>query len=98
MSGHSLLQGIFPTQGLNLGLLHCRQILYNLSFITLVSMVAQTVKNLPAVPETQIQSLGWEDPLEKEMATHSGILAQKIPWTEEPGGLQSMGSQKVRCI
>ena len=50
-------------------------------------MVAQTVKNLPAVPETQIQSLGWEDPLEKEMATHSGILAQKIPWTEEPGGL-----------
>ena len=59
-------------------------------------MVAQTVKNLPAVPETQIQSLGWEDPLEKEMATHSGILAQKIPWTEEPGGLQSMGLQRVR--
>ena len=58
-------------------------------------MVAQTVKNLPAVPETQIQSLGWEDPLEKEMATHSGILAQKIPWTEEPGGLQSMGSQRA---
>ena len=59
-------------------------------------MVAQTVKNLPAMPETQIQSLGWEDPLEKEMAIHSGILAQKIPWTEEPGGLQSVGLQRVR--
>ena len=59
-------------------------------------MVAQTVKNLPAMPETQIQSLGWEAPLEKEMATHSSILAQKIPWTEEPGGLPSMGLQRVR--
>ena len=46
--------------------------------------------------ETQVQSLGWEDPLEKEMATHSSTLAWKIPWTEEPGGLQSMGSQRVR--
>ena len=54
------------------------------------------VKNLPAVQETWVQSLGWEDPLEKEMATHSSILAWEIPWTEEPGGLQSMGSQKVR--
>ena len=93
---HVLLEGIFPTQGLNLGLLHCRQILYNLSFTTLASMVAQTVKNLPAMPETQIQSLGWEAPLEKEMATHSSILVQKIPWTEEPGGLPSMGLQRVR--
>ena len=59
------------------------------------SLVAQSVKNLPAVQETQIQSLGWEDPLEKEMATHSSILAWKISWTEEPGGLQSMGSQRV---
>ena len=59
-------------------------------------MVAQTVKNLPAMPETQIQSLDWEAPLEKEMATHSSILAQKIPWTEEPGGLPSMGLQRVR--
>ena len=59
-------------------------------------MVAQTVKNLPAMPETQIQSLGWEAPLEKEMATHSSILVQKIPWTEEPGGLPSMGLQRVR--
>ena len=49
--------------------------------------VAQTVKNLPAMQETQIQSLGQEDPLEKEMATHSSILAWEIPWTEEPGGL-----------
>ena len=54
------------------------------------------VKNLPAVQETQVQSLGWEEPLEKGMATHSSILAWEIPWTEEPGGLQSMGSQRVR--
>ena len=53
------------------------------------------VKSLPAMQETQIQSLGWEDPLEKEMATHSSILAQKIPWTEELGRLQFMGSQRV---
>ena len=60
------------------------------------SLVAQTVKRLPAVRETRVQSLGWEDPLEKEMATHSSTLAWKIPWTEEPGRLQSMGSQRVR--
>ena len=59
-------------------------------------LVAQWVKNLPAVQETRNQSLGWEDPLEKEMATHSSILSWKISWTEEPGGLQSMGSQRVR--
>ena len=59
------------------------------------SLVAQSVKNLPAVQETRVQSLGWEDPLEKEMATHSSILAWKISWTEESGGLQSMGSQSV---
>ena len=53
------------------------------------------VKNLPAIQETQVQSLGWEDPLEKEMATHSSILAWRIPWTEGPGGLQSMGLQRV---
>ena len=56
------------------------------------------VKRLPAVPavwETQVRSLGWEDPLEKEMATHSSTLAWKIPWTEEPSRLQSMGSQRV---
>ena len=54
------------------------------------------VKDLPTIQETQIPSLGWEDPLEKGMATHSSIPAWKIPWTEEPGGLQSMGSQRVR--
>ena len=59
------------------------------------SLVAQLVKNLPAVQETQIWPLGWEDPLEKEMATHSSILAWKIPWIENPGGLQSMGSQEL---
>ena len=62
----------------------------------LSSLVAQMVKNLHAVQETQVQSLGWEDPLEKQMTTPSSILAWKIPWTEEPGGLQSMGSQRVR--
>ena len=56
--------------------------------------VAQTVQKLPAVQETWVRSLGGEDPLEKGMATHSGILAWRIPWTEEPGGLQSMGSKK----
>ena len=55
------------------------------------TLVAQSVKNLRAMQETQVQSLGWEDPLEKEMATHSIIPAWKIPWTEEPGGLQSIG-------
>ena len=59
------------------------------------SLVAQMVKRLPAVQETQIQSLGRDDPLEKEMATHSSILAWEIPWTEEPGGLQPIGSQRV---
>ena len=57
--------------------------------------MAQTVKNPPAMQETWVLSLGWEDPLEKEMTTHSSILAWKIPWTEEPGGLQSTGSQRV---
>ena len=57
--------------------------------------MAQMVKSLPAMQETWIQSLGQEDPLEKEMATHSSILAWKIPWMEEPGGLQSMGLQRV---
>ena len=59
------------------------------------SLVAQMVKNLPTVQETWVQSLGLEDMLEKGIATHSSILAWRIPWTEEPGGLQSMGSQGV---
>ena len=60
--------------------------------LSMASLVAQTVKNLPAVQETWVQFLGREDPLEKEMATHSSIIAWEIPWTEEPGRLQSMGS------
>ena len=56
------------------------------------SLVAQTVKNLPAVQETWVRSLGWEEPLEKEMPTHSSVLAWKIPWTEEPGRLQTIVS------
>ena len=62
----------------------------------LYSLVAQTVKCLPTMQETGVQSLGQEDPLEKEMATHSSTLAWKTPWMEEHGGLQSMGSQRVR--
>ena len=60
------------------------------------SMVAQTVKNSPAIWETWVQSLGWEDLLEKGIATHSSILVWRISWTEEAGGLQYMGSQRVR--
>ena len=101
-----LLQRIFPTQELNPGLLHCRQILYRLSysgspkdsiyvfkFRNSVSRLnydfpgVQTVKHLLTMRETQVRSLGWEDPLEKETATHSSTLAWKIPWTEEPGRL-----------
>ena len=92
----------YPTQGSNLHLLtlgggffttHLQQLLPGLNHRAF--LLAQTVKNLPTMQETQVQSLGQEDPLEKGMATHSSILAWKIPWTEEPGGLQSMGSQRV---
>ena len=69
----------------------CMQVPFSYS----ISLVDQTVKNLPAMQETQVWSLGWEDPLEKRVATLSSILAWKIPWTEEPGRLQSMESQKV---
>ena len=62
----------------------------------MASLVARTVKNLPAVLESRVQFLGQKDPLEKGIATHSSILAYRITWTEEPGGLQSMGSQRVR--
>ena len=57
--------------------------------------MVQTVKHLPTMRETRVRSLVWEDPLEKELATHSSILVWRIPWTEEPGRLQSMGSQRV---
>ena len=59
------------------------------------SLLAQTVKCLSTMRKTRVRSLGWEDPLEKEMAIHSSTIAWKIPWTEEPGRLQSMGSQRV---
>ena len=64
-------------------------------FLIWASLVAQTIKNLPAMQEMWVRPLGWEDALEKGMATHSSIPAWRIPWTEEPSGLQSMGSQRV---
>ena len=66
-----------------------------ISYSAKVSLVAQMVKNLLAMQETQVQFLGQEDPLEKRLATHSSIFAWRIPWTEEPGGLPSTGSQRV---
>ena len=63
--------------------------------LQMASLVLQRLKHLPAMRETWVRSLGQEDPLEKEMATHSSILAWRIPWTEESGGLQSVGSQRV---
>ena len=102
----SLLQGNLLTQELNWGLLHCRWGLYQWSYCVCVciymctplqyswaSLVAQTVKNLSAMQETRVQSLGLEDPLEKGKATHSSVLAWRIPWTEEPGRLQFLGLQ-----
>ena len=68
---------------------------YILLYITRASLVAQMVKNLPAVQQTQVLSLDQEDPLEEDLAAHSSTLAWRIPWTEEPGGLRSMGSQRV---
>ena len=66
------------------------------SLCTQASLVAQLVKNPPVMQETWVRSLGWEDPLEKGKAAHSSILAWRIPWTEEPGGLQPVGSQRIR--
>ena len=71
-------------------------VLHSSSSTFWVSLVAQMVKNLPAMQETWVQSLGQEDSLEKGMATHASLLAWRIPWTEDPGGLQSIGLQKVR--
>ena len=82
---------MIPGLGRSLG----EQIGYSLQY-SWASLVAQLVKNRLAVRETWAQSLSWEDPLEKGKATHSSILAWKIPWTEEPGGLQSMESQRVK--
>ena len=99
----SLLQGTLPTQGSNPGLPHCRQILYQLShqgspkfnmvYDNNASLIAQLVTNQPGMWDTWVRSLGWEDPLEKGTATYSSILAWRIPWTEELGGLHSMVSQ-----
>ena len=88
MGSHSRLQGIFLTQRLKPGLWHCGRIIYPLSS-------QGSPWSGSARPETWVWSLGREDPLEEGMATHSSILAWRIPWTEEPGRLQSMGSQKV---
>ena len=68
---------------------------YTLITFHVASLVALMLKCLPAMWETQVRSLGWEDSLEKDMATHSSTLSWKIPWTEEPGRLQSMGSQRI---
>ena len=101
---HAVLQGIFLTEGLNPGLPQPRSPALRVDsllseppqglFTQGAFLVAQTVKNLLAMQETWNLSLGQEDPLEKGMATHSYILAWRIPWIEEPGGLQSMGSQR----
>ena len=74
----------------------CNYFCTNLIEFIIASLVAQTVKNLPAMQETQVPSLGLEDPLVKGMATHSSITAWRTPWTEEPDRLQPMGSQRVR--
>ena len=71
-------------------------VFFNWSVVNLGFPGGSVVKNPPAIPETWVRSLGQEDPLEKELASHSSIFAWEIPWTEEPGGLQSMGSQRVR--
>ena len=76
--------------------MHCKQAEIVVTPLELTSLVAQVVKRLPIMQETWVQSLCWEDLLEKEMATQSSILAWKIPWTVEPGRLQSMGLQRVR--
>ena len=86
--------GCFP----GLAAMNSAAIFLNYSFVWIVlrgSLVAQRLKRLPGMQETQVRSLSQEDPLEKEMATHSSTLAWRIPWREEPGRLQSMGSQRV---
>ena len=73
----------------------CLDLCFGSHLLLLASLVVQRLKRLPGMWETWVRSLGQEDPLQKEMATHSSILAWEIPWTEETGGLQSMGSQKT---
>ena len=74
---------------------HFRDFFVVVNYLVSSSLVTQAVKNLPAMWETWVQSLGWEDLLEKGMAPHSNILAWRIPWTEKPGRLQSIGSQRI---
>ena len=76
--------------------LSCRGLLRHLLKVIRMPLLAQMVKNVLALPETWVQSQGQEDPLEKEIATHSSILARRITWTEKPDRLQSMGSQRVK--
>ena len=75
---------------------NCKVCIIGILEWSVTPLVAQTVKHLTTVRETWVQSLGWEDPLEKEMATHSNIPAWEIPWMEKPGRIQSMRSQRVR--
>ena len=95
-----LLHGVWDLSSLTRDRpLHCKVDSYPLDHHrspSTASLVAQMVKNLPEMGGTRVWSIGWEDPLEKGMATHSSLLAWRIPWTEEPGGLQSMGLQRVR--
>ena len=96
-SGHKTGKGQFSFQSQKKAMPKNAQITTQLhsSHMLAASLVAQMVKQLPATWETWVWSLGWKEPLEKEMATHSSTLAWKIPWTEEPGRLQSMGSQRM---
>ena len=90
---------IMAITGLLFGLINLllkNKIIHIYVCIYIASLVAQRLKCLPPMQETRVRSLGREDPLEKEMVTHFSILAWRIPWTEEPGGLQSMGLQRVR--
>ena len=87
------LSGFFTLN--SVGFLFAPFLISNCSDLWRTSLLAQTVKRQPTMLETWVQSLGWEDHLEKEMATHSSTLAWKIPWMEEPGRLQSMGLQRV---
>ena len=87
-SFHGYIEGFSNVQQADVGFLNV------VTLLEVISLVAQMVKNLPAMQETKVQFLGWEDPLEWEMATHFSILAWRIPWTEEPGGPQSMMPQE----
>ena len=94
MRSYSIAQGTV----FNILIKHNRKEYEKKKYICIIlgaSLVAQRLKRLPGMQETWVRSLSWEDPLEKELATHSSTLAWKIPWREEPGRLQSMGSQRV---